>query len=83
MGANVKLADSMSAATKTMTSMNQLLKPQDVAQNMQNFEKAAAQLNMSEEIGELALIFYTPRRIVMYFSNLLCYTQEYLRSVSL
>uniref|UniRef100_A0A2P2I2R4 Charged multivesicular body protein 2b-like n=1 Tax=Hirondellea gigas TaxID=1518452 RepID=A0A2P2I2R4_9CRUS len=50
MGANVKLADSMAATTKTMASMNRLMKPEDVAQNMRNFEKAAAQLNMSEEV---------------------------------
>lgn len=50
MGANVKLAESMGAATKTMANMNALLKPQEVAQNMRNFEKAAAQLNMSEEV---------------------------------
>lgn len=50
MGANMKLADSMQAATKTMASMNSLMKPEDVAQNMRNFEKAAAQLNMSEEV---------------------------------
>ena len=55
MGANVKLAGSMQAATKTMADMNNLMKPQDVAQNMRNFEKAAAQLNMSEEVGEFSL----------------------------
>ena len=52
MGANVKLADSMMATTNTMASMNKLMRPEDVAQNMRNFEKAAAQLNMSEEVGE-------------------------------
>ena len=52
MGANVKLADSMMATTNTMVSMNKLMRPEDVAQNMRNFEKAAAQLNMSEEVGE-------------------------------
>ena len=52
MGANVKLAQTMGETTKTMGAMNALLKPQEVAQNMRNFEKAAQQLNMSEEIGE-------------------------------
>ncbi|KAF2364841.1 Snf7 family [Trinorchestia longiramus] len=51
MGANYQLANSMQSATSTMQSMNKIMNPQAVAQNMRNFEKAAAQLNMTDEIG--------------------------------
>ncbi|KAA0202763.1 hypothetical protein HAZT_HAZT009310 [Hyalella azteca] len=50
MGANVKLAESMKSATSTMASMNKMMNPQAVAQDMRNFEKAAAQLNMTDEV---------------------------------
>ncbi|KAK8736951.1 hypothetical protein OTU49_004741 [Cherax quadricarinatus] len=48
--ANVKLAGAMGTATKTMVSMNQIMKPEEVAKNMRDFEQASAKLNMGEEI---------------------------------
>ncbi|XP_045625691.1 charged multivesicular body protein 2b [Procambarus clarkii] len=48
--ANVKLAGAMGTATKTMVNMNQIMKPEDVAKTMRDFEQASAKLNMGEEI---------------------------------
>ena len=52
MHANVKLADAMGTASKTMTNMNKLMKPEDIAQNMKQFEIASAKLDMSEEVSK-------------------------------
>lgn len=65
MQANVKLAGAMGTATKTMTSMNQLMKPEDVAKNMKEFEMASAKLDMSEEVGKyLRRMFLNGYRVV-------------------
>ncbi|KAG7177671.1 Charged multivesicular body protein 2b-like [Homarus americanus] len=48
--ANVKLAGAMGTATKTMVNMNQVMKPEDIAKNMREFEQASAKLDMSEEV---------------------------------
>lgn len=50
MHANVKLADAMGTTTKTMANMNKILKPEDVAKNMRDFEMASAKLGMTEEV---------------------------------
>lgn len=50
MHANVKLADAMGTTTKTMAKMNQILKPEDVAKNMRDFEQASAKMGMTEEV---------------------------------
>ena len=52
MHANVKLADAMGTTTKTMANMNKILKPEDVAKNMRDFEMASAKLGMTEEVGK-------------------------------
>ncbi|XP_071539558.1 charged multivesicular body protein 2b [Panulirus ornatus] len=55
MQANVKLAGAMGSATKTMVNMNQIMKPEDIAKNMRDFEQASAKLDMSEEVMNDAL----------------------------
>lgn len=52
MQANVKLAGAMGTATKTMVNMNQIMKPEDIAKNMRDFEQASAKLDMSEEVSK-------------------------------
>jgi len=50
MASQVKMADAMKSTTKVMTNMNQIMKPQDVMKNMQEFEKQSTKLEMSEEM---------------------------------
>ncbi|XP_076059874.1 charged multivesicular body protein 2b-like isoform X1 [Oratosquilla oratoria] len=50
MHANVKLSNAMGTASKTMANMNKIMKPEDIAKNMQDFEKAAMKMGMTEEI---------------------------------
>ena len=57
MHANVKLSDAMGTASKTMTNMNKIMNPQDVAQNMKQFEMASAKLDMSEEVSKYHFYF--------------------------
>ena len=55
MGANVKLAGAMTTATGAMASMNKAMNPQQLSQTMQNFGKASAQMEMTEEMMSDAL----------------------------
>lgn len=50
MQANVKMGESMGAATKVMGAMNKQMDPQKLAQTMQQFEKENMKMNMSEEL---------------------------------
>lgn len=50
MQANVKLAGAMGTATKTMVNMNKIMKPEDIAKNMKDFEQASAKLDMTDEL---------------------------------
>lgn len=52
MQANVKLAGAMGTATKTMVNMNKIMKPEDVAKNMRDFEQASAKLDMTDELSK-------------------------------
>ena len=51
MQANVKLAGAMSTTTKTMVNMNKIMKPEDIAKNMRDFEQASAKLDMTDELS--------------------------------
>jgi len=55
MGANVKLAGAMTTATKTLASMNNIMKPEQLNQTMQEFGKASAKMDMTEEMMNDAL----------------------------
>ena len=55
MGANVKLAEAMGQTTKTMANMNKVMKPEQVARTMQEFEMANAKMGMTEEVMNDAL----------------------------
>ena len=50
MGANVKLAGAMNTAAKSMSSVNKVMKPEQLSATMQQFAKASAQMDMSEEV---------------------------------
>lgn len=52
MQANVKLAGAMGTATKTMVNMNKIMKPEEVAKNMRDFERASAKLDMTDEVSK-------------------------------
>jgi len=50
MNSNMKMAQVMKTTTDTMTSMNKQINPMQVAKTMQEFEKANAKMEMSEEM---------------------------------
>lgn len=52
MGANVKLADAMGVAGKTMADMNRLMKPEQVAATVNAFGRESMKMDMSEEMGK-------------------------------
>ena len=55
MGANVKLSQAMAETSKTMTNMNKLMNPQQVAKTMQDFDIANTKMGMTEEMMNDAL----------------------------
>jgi len=55
MGANVKLAGAMTTATQSMTAMNKVMKPEQLSKTMQDFGKASAKMDMTEEMMNDAL----------------------------
>lgn len=55
MGANVKLAGAMTTATQSMTAMNKVIKPEQLNKTMQDFGKASAKMDMTEEMMNDAL----------------------------
>lgn len=57
MGANVKLAESMGTATKTMQEMNKVLRPEKVATDLRNFGEAAMKLEMTDEMSNYTNLF--------------------------
>lgn len=48
----MKLSDAMGQTSKAMGNMNKLMKPEDIARTMQEFEKASTKLDMSEEVSK-------------------------------
>lgn len=56
MQANVKLSGAMGTATKTMVNMNKIMRPEDVAKNMRDFEQASAKLDMTDELSKCVIV---------------------------
>jgi hypothetical protein len=52
MGANVKLANAMSTTAKTMTDMNRIMKPEQVAADMRAFGQASMKMDMTDEMSK-------------------------------
>ncbi|RZC33512.1 Snf7 domain containing protein [Asbolus verrucosus] len=50
MGANVKLANAMGVAGKTMSDMNRLMKPEQIAANVNAFTKESMKMDMTDEM---------------------------------
>lgn len=55
MGANVKLAGAMTTATQSLSSMNKTMNPEQLNRTMQEFGKATAKMEMTEEMMNDAL----------------------------
>ena len=55
MGANIKLANAMSTTAKTMTDMNKIMKPEQVAADMQAFSQASTKMDMTDEMSKCSL----------------------------
>lgn len=60
MQANVKLAGAMGTATKTMVNMNKIMRPEDIAKNMKDFEQASAKLDMTDELSKCVIVDCIP-----------------------
>lgn len=52
MGANVKLAESMGVAGRTMADMNRLMKPEQIAATVNAFTKENMKMEMTDEMSE-------------------------------
>ncbi|KAF4520204.1 hypothetical protein B566_EDAN003917 [Ephemera danica] len=52
MATNMKLADAMGETTKTMTNIGKIMKPEKIAHDVKEFEKAAMRMGMTEEIDD-------------------------------
>lgn len=50
MNSNMKLADAMKTTGKTMANMNKVMKPEEMARMMQQFERENMKMGMTEEI---------------------------------
>lgn len=50
MQSNVKMAESLGAATKAMGTMNKQINPQELAKTLQEFEKESTKMGMTEEM---------------------------------
>ena len=50
MGANMKLAGAMTTATQSLSTMNKVMKPEQLSKTMQEFGKASAKMEMTEEM---------------------------------
>ncbi|XP_018323738.1 charged multivesicular body protein 2b [Agrilus planipennis] len=50
MGANLKLAGAMNVAGKTMSDMNKIMKPEQIAANVNAFSREAMKMDMTEEM---------------------------------
>ena len=55
MGANIKLANAMSTTAKTMTDMNKIMKPEQVAADMWAFSQASTKMDMTDEMSKYIL----------------------------
>lgn len=55
MGANVKLAGAMTTATQSLTAMNKVMQPEKLNATLQEFGKASAKMDMTEEMMNDAL----------------------------
>lgn len=52
-GSNIALTNALSTTTKTMANINSVIRPEGVAKNMQEFQKANMQMEMTEEMSNL------------------------------
>lgn len=50
MGANVKLAEVMGIAGETMSDMNKMMKPEQIAASLNNFTKESMKMDMTDEM---------------------------------
>lgn len=50
MGANVKLADAMGTTAKTMSTINNIMKPEKIAADMRAFGQASMKMEMTDEM---------------------------------
>lgn len=67
MGANVKMAEAMGTAGKTMAGMNKLMKPEQVMATVNAFGKESMKMDMTEEMSEFQFF----KKVYLYMRGVL------------
>lgn len=58
MGANVKLAEAMGTAGKTMSDMNKIMKPEQIAATVNAFSKENMKMEMTDEMSTFSVFYF-------------------------
>lgn len=53
MGANIALTGAMASTSKTMASMNKIMRPEAIASDMRAFQQANAKMEMTDEMSKI------------------------------
>lgn len=56
MNSNMKLADAMATTASTMKNMNAIMKPEQLAADMKNFQQATMKMDMTDEMSTLLFV---------------------------
>lgn len=65
MGANVKLAEAMGTAGKTMSDMNKIMKPEQIAATVNAFSRENMKMEMTDEMS----MFQIKQHLILPLSN--------------
>ena len=57
MQSNAKMAEVMGTTTKAMSSMNKMVNPAALSNTLQEFSKASAKIDMTDELRKFLLLF--------------------------
>lgn len=52
MGANIAIANAMGTTAKTMSNMNKVMNPHQIAKDMDAFKNASAKMDMTDEMSK-------------------------------
>lgn len=68
MGANVKLAEAMGTAGKTMSDMNKIMKPEQIAATINAFSKENMKMEMTDEMSEYLVEYLNRSGQTLFYS---------------
>lgn len=69
MGANVKLANAMGVAGKTMSDMNRIMKPEQIAATINSFSKESMKMEMTDEMSKFQFSHDKKSKISIFLVN--------------